>query len=820
MNKETIFKPEILAPAGDAERAYIAAESGADAVYFGLERFSARNAAVNIKLSELNNLIRDLHRQNVRSYITLNTILYQSELSKAEEYLQICVESKADGVIIQDLSWLKLISKLKANIELHASTQMNIHSNMDIQTAADLGFHRIVLPRETSEKQLKIWSIKARKLNLETEFFVHGALCMAVSGRCQMSFSQGGRSANRGACAQPCRLAYQLTDKNNNYLDQGALLSAKDQSLINSIPLFSKLRINSLKIEGRMKDAAYVRATTSSFRQAVDFWAKEKDESLFRKFANEEEVKLLQIFNRGGSFTKKSFHLTNALDYVSKDFVGNHGVFLGEIVELNINKGRIVFKKENNLNEDTIKDKRILENTSELKARDKIAIRRKSKQIAVAPIGIINKLKNNISIKGFHPQKMRQMKIGDEVYLLQNYRLEKALEEKGRAKNDLKIQLLISSESLLVQAEAILKDKSIFHEFNYQLNKSKLLQDSLPEKRWTQQLSKTGNTIFDVKDVKYNYQEKKYLPALRISEINHIRRELIEKLNEKIADDIESEQVYHFNHLLKKKNKSPIHINKNKKTKLSKELLSIVNPEALSQIHKLNLIYFDQIEISMLFMTDPATISELFKKSWKINPELLFLIKLPEMMQEKQLDVFYSLQEEYQNNPRFAFSANGLSVLQEELYQGMLKHINEQANIINKESLSLILDYTNCSVTLSPEWNDQSLDSFLSKLSDEVCARIYIPKNYATPEMFLNYCPVGKNVKGCKKCIKNEKAMWSQTYELETLQKPNTKHQLITYPVACVSEIFTNKANNTMWDNLSFYNQSRVSIRQSDFYFA
>lgn len=820
MKKEITFKPEVLAPAGDAERAYLAAEAGADAVYFGLENLSARQAAINVKISELKNLIGDLHGQDVRSYITLNTILHDSELAQAKEYLLICEDAGANGVIIQDLSWLKLFATLEPNLELHASTQMNIHSDLDIKTAAELGFHRIVLPRETSNIQLALWSNLCQQLNLETEFFVHGALCMAISGRCQMSFFQGGRSANRGVCAQPCRLQYRLTDKNNSLLDKGALLSAKDQSLINAIPFFSKYKINSLKIEGRMKDAHYVKATVSSFRNAVDFWAEKKDKNLFEEFVAEEELKLLQVFNRGGAFTQRAFYLGDALNYVTKDFVGKHGILLGNIKKIKANDGTLIFDKNKFANN----------HLKKLKAKDQLAIRRKNKQIAVAPIGHVLENKGGISMKGFHPNKMRQMKIGDEIYLLSDADLEHNLQQMQRAKNDLALSLSINSDHLLIKAKASLHNSCVQYIFNYKLDKDILLENSLSEKRWTQQLSKTGNTMFTVKEVKYTYQDCDELPAIRVSEINRIRRKLIKGLREEIAfkhKTIIASGHYNslknlFEHrksIVTDNSKANILNDTSGHTIQRKKLLSIINPERFYKLNELELKEHDQVEISMLFMGDFDSNQSLLNKLWELNPKLEILIRLPEKMHKAEEEIFRQLTDIYNSFANIGFSANGLSIINDKYYKGMLKHINEQANIINSESLSIILENTDCSISLSPEWNGQSLNSLLNNFSDGQCARIFIPKNYAISEMFMNYCPVGKNVKSCKKCITNEKALWSQSYDLQTLQKAETKHQLITYPFDCTSQIFTAQADNSLWDSLSQYNQSRLSQRESDFYF-
>ncbi len=799
MKQKAVFKPEILAPAGDAERAYIAAEAGADAVYMGLTSLSARNAAKNIKPHELSDLVSQLHRRNVRSYITLNTILYEAEMLTAKEYLQICQEAKVDGIIIQDLAWLPLIADLQPQLEVHASTQMNIHSDFDIKAAAALNFNRIVLPRETSRDQLAEWSLLCQKLNLATEFFVHGAICMGVSGRCQMSFEQGGRSANRGACAQACRLRYQLIDQQNRKIDEGALLSAKDQSLLQDIPFFSENKISSLKIEGRMKDASYVRAATHSFRKAVDLWAAEQDQKQFQQFAMQEQAKLLRIFNRGGEFTRHSFENRHASAFVSKDFVGSHGIYLGKIKRLQGRQGIVEITKNK-------------QNPS-LQMKDIIAVRNQEKQIAVSPIGFLQEKQDVYIVKGFHPQKIQQMKIADQVFLLKDLHLEKALEQEAVDRYSMDLIVQIRKSEISIRAKIALHRENIQVEKTYHYADFQLIEHPIEEDRFTKQFAKLGNTAFSLKNIVYQYVDNENLPAFRISQVNDLRRDFINYTEKQIERSIlqkqKALQTEYFR--LEKQQTEQQH-------QAQRSLLSIANSKQLAALNKIPMEQFSILEISMLFLTNLKSNQQIFNALWDQNPDLEILIRLPEMMPHYCLKLYERLRDAYKKEKRIGFSGNSMGALlnQPDIFQ--LKQINEQANIINKESLYFYLNYTDADISISPEWNDQSLSKALDHLSAADLSRIFIPNQYLAMEMFLNYCPVGKNTENCRKCVVDPVKQWSQVYQMATLQRPFTKHQLITYPVYCLSQLRAENFQQDIWQNLPGKYKKNLNIRTSNEY--
>ena len=274
-------RPELLAPAGDWECARAAIENGADAIYFGLEKFNARMRAKNFTAADLPDLMSFLHRRGARGYVTFNTLVFQNELADAEHYLKAIIAAGVDAAIVQDVGICRLIRRLSPDFPIHASTQMTISSAAGVNFARELGCDLVVLARECSLKEIEAihqtqpTPHESRITNcapLPLEVFVHGALCVAYSGQCLTSEVLGGRSANRGECAQACRMPYELfSDGVKVELgDRQYLLSPQDLAGIDVLPDLIKAGVSSLKIEGRLKAPEYVASITRIYRQALD----------------------------------------------------------------------------------------------------------------------------------------------------------------------------------------------------------------------------------------------------------------------------------------------------------------------------------------------------------------------------------------------------------------------------------------------------------------------------------------------------------------------------------------------------------------------
>lgn len=286
-------KPEIMSPAGYWTQLQAAVEAGADSVYFGLKHFTAR-AKVGFTLTELPNVMQALHRRGVKGYVTFNTLVFDHELSAAADALAEIAEAGADSIIVQDIGIAQLAQQIAPDLAIHGSTQMSITSAEGIALAQQFGVSRVVLARELSLQDIA--TIRGQT-DCELEMFVHGALCVSYSGQCFSSEAWGGRSANRGKCAQACRLPYEMiVDGRLRPLgDARYLLSPGDLYALHQMPEIVNLNISALKIEGRYKDANYVALTTKAYRQAVDeAWA-----GLPPSISQAEEQQLEQVYSRG-----------------------------------------------------------------------------------------------------------------------------------------------------------------------------------------------------------------------------------------------------------------------------------------------------------------------------------------------------------------------------------------------------------------------------------------------------------------------------------------------------------------------------------------
>ncbi len=261
-------RPEVLAPAGDAAALDAAIRGGADAVYFGLHGFNARARATNFDEASLAETIEKLHRHGVKGYVTLNTLVFDGELERVEAAIRACAAAGVDAIIVQDLGVARLAKAIAPEMSIHASTQMTCTDASSVELAKELGCKRVVLARELSTEDI---DAIAKATDVELEVFVHGALCIAYSGQCLTSEAIGGRSANRGACAQSCRLPYELVvdGEKRDLGDKAYLLSPEDLEATSAVPDLARAGVASLKIEGRLKGPEYVFATTRLYRDAV-----------------------------------------------------------------------------------------------------------------------------------------------------------------------------------------------------------------------------------------------------------------------------------------------------------------------------------------------------------------------------------------------------------------------------------------------------------------------------------------------------------------------------------------------------------------------
>jgi putative protease len=328
-----------MSPAGYWPQLRAAIEAGADAVYFGLKHFTAR-AKVGFDLSELPEVMRTLHRRGVKGYVTFNTLVFNHELDEAARALGQIAEAGADAIIVQDIGIVGMARRMAPDLEIHGSTQMSVTSAEGVRLAQSFGVHRVTLARELSLAEVR--AIR-QATDCELEIFVHGALCVAYSGQCFSSEAWGGRSANRGQCAQACRLPYQMIvdGKVQPLGDARYLLSPGDLYALHHVPEICEIGISTLKIEGRYKDADYVALTTAAYRQAVDdAWA-----GRALSVTPTDELRLEQVYSRGlGDFFLRG---TDHQAVVTGRAPRHRGVLMGKVVRAT-DRGVVIEQSEAN----------------------------------------------------------------------------------------------------------------------------------------------------------------------------------------------------------------------------------------------------------------------------------------------------------------------------------------------------------------------------------------------------------------------------------------------------------------------------------------
>ncbi|CAH1209286.1 hypothetical protein PAECIP111892_03189 [Paenibacillus auburnensis] len=329
MNEQGIRREdvELLAPAGDWDCMRAAVANGADAVFFGVEKFNARARANNFRMDELPEIMAFLHSYGVKGFLTFNILVFENELADAKELIDACVDAGVDAVIVQDLGLVKMIREISPDFPIHGSTQMTITSPEAVEFTKPWGMERVVLGRENNLKQIRTIGDQAR---LPMEVFVHGALCVSYSGQCLTSEMWGGRSANRGECAQACRLPYDLmVDGEVKPMgDVTYLLSPKDLAAIDLMPELIEAGVTSFKIEGRLKSPEYVANVVGKYRKAIDRYF----DGNWSPTSKEDIRELQQSFSRG--FTHGFLEGTNNKKLVDGTFPKSRGVYMGTVEQI------------------------------------------------------------------------------------------------------------------------------------------------------------------------------------------------------------------------------------------------------------------------------------------------------------------------------------------------------------------------------------------------------------------------------------------------------------------------------------------------------
>jgi 23S rRNA 5-hydroxycytidine C2501 synthase len=487
-------KVEILAPAKNLIQGMAAINAGADAVYIGAPAFGARTNATN-SLEDIAEMVRYAHLFKAQVFVVLNTILYDNELEMCRKLIYQLYNIGVDAIIIQDMAIMEMDLP---PIVIHASTQANNRDPKHVKFLKDAGMKRVVLARELNLDQIKEIS---EATDVELEFFVSGALCVSFSGNCYMSVANGERSANRGSCAQNCRLPYQLIDgKGDTLIANSHLLSIKDLDLSDQLPNLIEAGITSFKIEGRLKDMVYVKNNTSYLRKRLDTFLENNENfqkaSSGRTFYNF-EPEMDRSFNRG---------YTDYFVNKRKERIGNwespksQGQYIGKLIETKTNGY-------------------VIENYEKLNNGDGLFFINENNEADGVQINIIV---NDLVV----PNTFKPLPIGTVIYRNSDAEFNKLVEQENSVVRKIGVSLRFTETATGFQLLAVDEDG---HQSTLTLEVAKELaksQDSvIPNIK--KNLAKTGNTPFIVNNIEVEFSENWFLP---ISKVNEIRREVLEQL--------------------------------------------------------------------------------------------------------------------------------------------------------------------------------------------------------------------------------------------------------------------------------------------------
>jgi putative protease len=483
-------KQELLAPAGDIEAGYAALYYGADAVYLGLSKFSARATAVNFDEPTLDEFTAYAHSLKRKVYVALNTVLQESELPELLNSLDICTRCNVDGLIIQDLGVARVMREKYPWFEMHASTQMAVHNKEGALFLKKMGFKRVVLARELTKAEIaEISAIP----DLETEVFIHGALCYSYSGLCQFSSLEYGRSANRGKCLYPCRACFKTEDGKERHL-----FSMKDMALRDDV---LQLNADSLKIEGRKKSALYVAAVTDYYRRILD--GKGADINL------EENIK--QIFSRPWC----KFHFNGKdKNVIDREFVGHRGLLIGEVES--VSHGNLRFKTNHKI---------ARHDGLQIDASgDEKPFGFSLQKLKVAKKSVFEAPKNTV-VEIELPPKYPNLSKGDKIYLASSSEVKGAYSYKkpksGAYKNTVPIdvKVVVSGDKIAAESKGFKAEvDGIFTPAENPQKSFEAVQKAF---------NKTGDTKFALKFFEFENPNGLFVPA---STANELRRRLYDNI--------------------------------------------------------------------------------------------------------------------------------------------------------------------------------------------------------------------------------------------------------------------------------------------------
>lgn len=725
-------KYELLAPAGDMAALRAAVSAGANAVYLGYAEFSARAKAKNFDKEELKTAINYAHLRGVKIYVTFNILIADFEIKRAMESVKMLYEIGVDALILQDIGIASEIRKNFPDFEVHASTQMAVNNFYGAKFLKEMGFSRVVLARETPLFELE----KIKELDIDVETFIHGALCVCYSGECLMSSMIGGKSGNRGECAQACRKSYEIIDFDKNKIGKRLYyISPKDLNTLDDVAKIINAGGYSLKIEGRMKNPEYVYTVVASYKKSLE-----------DKLTLEDKKDTEQVFNRG--FTKGLFNGDFGNDFISSDRPDNRGVEVGKVLEVSKNSAKIIF------DEDVFEGDGLefISNSGRFGMRAKNLYEANiPHEINLFKASIINSKVNRTYSKKLYEKVDRKIENTD-------YR------------RDLDVEVKIK-----IGEKPFINVKSVDLEASYELDRlvEVAKKSGLDRERVIENISKTGDSIFQVKNIELDLDDNAFLP---ISAINELRREATKILENKILDN--SINRIEVENNLESKNFGEQ--NKDKRSKIK------VFFNKFKDLEKSSLKDIDEVIIRAKDLGK-------FNERYKDREISIFL------------DKFYSYNElenlrEYilKNENVRGIWANNLSEYY--IFKDDDIEINGDIglNVFNKLTSDFFKDLGFKSLTLSPELNSSQIQKIINKNDVEINVISY----GRLPVMTMKHCPFSvikncRDEKSCPSCkYKNYLLRDEKNVDFEVLRQNTSTEIFNSYPILLdgyVNKLLDNK---------------------------
>lgn len=762
-------KIELLSPVGNMDCMRAAVQNGADAVYFG-SGFSARAFASNFDGDDLKCAIEYAKLRGVQTHLTLNTLIKNDEFENSFSVAQMAYNYGIDAIIVQDLGLANLLINSFPNIAIHASTQLTAHNLDGVLSLQDMGFRRVVLSRELTLEEIEYIT---KNSNVEIETFIHGALCISYSGQCLFSSMVGGRSGNRGKCAQPCRLPFSLIDEKSSQLDSGYLLSTRDLCGLDFIPNLINAGITSLKIEGRMKSPEYVATVTRIYRKYIDL-----------AYSNEPYVvedsdrKLLALaFNRGG-FSNGHLSKDYNKNLVFKEKQNNCGLFLGTIEKYNAKKGLITFKCAESLH---IGDSIATQNEQGSYKISELMLKNTNiKESKCGDVVTIGRMKGNI-------------KPGDKLYKISDSIITSEIRSTfSENSENRKVKLIFNSKFALNKPiELSIKSNSnidVYKDLNINITSSKCPEQAknsgLSKENIIKQFSKTNNTPYEFCEFNIELEDNLFLPN---SVLNELKREVLSKVKAFAISNI-SRNLGNKN-LLSRINSYTETSTSTLKIALLLNNLNLENYNNLQKIDKLyipfkffiNKNYCDKIK----FLSTKASLYIYLPTIMRNNYNKLFANNLENIITNFDIHGFV------------VSNISGLYIIKKlaEKYNKNFEFIsNYTLNVYNSYSAYELQKRGITTVTLSPELDKKGLISLCnSTLNSELIVYGNLPL------MNMNYCLFGTS----NKCYSNCKHTCNSNNKYYLNDRMNVNFRIIPDNIDTVTTIYNSKITSITTDEFN-----------------